>query len=506
MSKLLPDPLRISISRSSKIPASDKLGRINHLVVALPPSPGKATWDALPHGKTLAALAARLKGGNGGLLGTHLPNKPRTGVTLGYVKDASRAHACQAEARKLAARALAEDPESVGIIVAGLDEARTARLQDALVAALLAAAFPMPAEKKTPPPGSRLARLKVYAPAPGLDLDRVEAVAEGNNLARWLTALPPNRLDAAAYRKAVMALAKREGWKARFLDERVLAKEGAGAFLAVAQGNAARDAGIVHLQYRPEGGGDPPAVALVGKGICFDTGGTNLKPFKSMLDMHEDMQGSAVALGSLLALTRCGYQRPVDCWLALTENRIAPNAYKSRDIVTAANGVTIEVIHTDAEGRMVLADTLVLACRAKPRLLVDYATLTGACVSALTTRYSGVFSNRPQLYPALVEAGADCGERVWPFPMDADFDEDIESKAADIAQCATDNDGDHILAARFLGRFVADAVDWVHLDLSAGHRKGGLGVVPTPVTGFGVRYTVALLTGDNGLPRDGEPS
>jgi len=211
------------------------------------------------------------------------------------------------------------------------------------------------------------------------------------------------------------------------------------------------------------------------------------------------MEGSAVALGTLLSLTRLGYRHPVDCWLAVTENRIGPSAYKSRDVVSAANGVTIEVIHTDAEGRMVLADTLALASSESPTMIVDYATLTGACVYALASRYSGVFSNRTDLYPLLVAAGRESGERVWGFPMDEDFEEPIESKVADIAQCAVNSEGDHIMAARFLQRFVGEDIPWVHVDLAAGHHKGGLGLIPTAVTGFGVRLTLTLLL-DRDLP------
>jgi leucyl aminopeptidase len=125
--------------------------------------------------------------------------------------------------------------------------------------------------------------------------------------------------------------------------------------------------------------------------------------------------------------------------------------------------------------------------------------LTGACVAALTPRYSGVFSNRPALVEAAVAAGRTSGERVWPFPMDEDFDEVLESSVADVLQCAVDNDGDHILAARFLKRFVPEDTDWLHVDLSAGHHKGGLGLVPTAQTGFGVRLTLRLLL-DVGVP------
>src|SRR5690606_26591652 len=155
----------------------------------------------------------------------------------------------------------------------------------------------------------------------------------------------------------------------------------------------------------------------------FDTGGTNLKPFKGMLDMHTDMQGSAVALGALLALAELGVPYSADAWLALSENRISATAYKPQDVVRAANGTTIQVIHTDAEGRMALADTLALATREQPRLVIDFATLTGACIAALTERYAGVFSNRFAANELARAAGAASGERVWPFPLDPDFDE-----------------------------------------------------------------------------------
>jgi leucyl aminopeptidase len=141
---------------------------------------------------------------------------------------------------------------------------------------------------------------------------------------------------------------------------------------------------------------------------------------------------------------------------------------------------------------MVLADTLALAARTRPRLTIDFATLTGACVHALTERYSGVFTNRAELAESLVAAGRASGERVWNFPMDEDFDSDLDSKVADIVQCAVEGRGDHILAARFLQRFIGD-LPWVHVDLSAATRRGGLGHVGTEITGFGVRWTLEVL-------------
>jgi leucyl aminopeptidase/proline iminopeptidase len=327
----------------------------------------------------------------------------------------------------------------------------------------------------------------------GLDPLAIAAEAEGNQLARWLAMLPPNELDAAGYRRVLRELAAREGWGFRFYDERRLRGLGAGAFLAVSRGNDHRASGIVRLRYRPRGRARR-RIGLVGKGICFDTGGVNLKTHRSMYLMHGDMQGSAVAVGTLLALTRRRMPIEVDCWLAITENQIGPRAYRPQEVVRAANGVTIQVVHSDAEGRMVLADALALAAREKPALLLDFATLTGACVNALTERYSGAFTNRPGLHDDLQRVGRSSGERVWCFPMDEDFDTDLESPIADVLQCALEGKGDHILAARFLNRFVPESLPWVHLDLAASDRKGGLAHVPTEFTGFGVRYASRLLT------------
>jgi leucyl aminopeptidase len=283
-----------------------------------------------------------------------------------------------------------------------------------------------------------------------------------------------------------------------WLGEPALRRAGANAFLAVAAGNERPVAGIAHLQYRPRrrargAGRRAPDLALIGKGILFDTGGINLKPHRSMLDMHTDMGGSAVALATLIALARLRAPLAADAWLAITENNIGPRAYRPQEVVRAANGLTIQVIHTDAEGRMALADTLALAARTKPRLMLDFATLTGACVYSLTERMSGVFTNRPALEPKLIAAGRESGERVWTFPFDSDFDSDLESKVADLLQCATEGKGDHILAARFLSRFVPQEIPWAHLDLSSATRAGGLGHINTEVTGFGVRYALELI-------------
>ncbi len=150
---------------------------------------------------------------------------------------------------------------------------------------------------------------------------------------------------------------------------------------------------------------------------------------------------------------------------------------------------------------MALADTLVFASRDNPGLIVDYATLTGACVNAVTTRYSGIFTNRPDWHPVLKRAGRESGERVWPFPVDDEFLSEIKSDIADLKQCSPNGGGDHILAAVFLNEFVENDVPWVHIDLSAGGRKGGLANIPTEITGFGVRYTMNLILDQHALDK-----
>jgi leucyl aminopeptidase len=183
----------------------------------------------------------------------------------------------------------------------------------------------------------------------------------------------------------------------------------------------------------------------------------------------------------------------IDCWLAIAQNHISPAAYKQNDIVTALNGMSIEIVHTDAEGRMVLADTLTLASRQKPDFIIDFATLTGSMITALGDRMSGVISNRSELACKAISAGNKSGERIVAFPYEEDFDSDLDSDVADIKQCSLEGGGDHIHAARFLGKFIENDVAWLHTDLSSANRKGGLGAIETDTNGFGVGFGIEML-------------
>jgi leucyl aminopeptidase len=455
-----------------------------HLLYLLPA--GKTLPADLPHRELWLKLLKRKNVKAGELVkaphAADLPDGSRASLAM---LDASKPGFEQLTAlRKATMLLLDETPKSLAIVPLGVDDAA---LADALYVALVNS-VPLPQQKKKMP--TALKEITLSRRPAGTNF--CVAQARANLLARELTALPPNRLDPPRYRERLRALAKEKKFAIEEYDFRKLKKMGAGAFCAVAQGSdgAGGGAAIVHLSWQPKQAAK--TVALVGKGICYDTGGHNLKPAKYMAGMHEDMNGSAVALAILCAAAELKLPVRIDCWLAIAKNHLSPAAYAQGDIVTALDGTTIEVVHTDAEGRMVLADALALAARGKPELMMDFATLTGSMTCALGTRYSGVFASSDKLAALAVAAGRQSGERVCVFPQDADYEPALDSKVADIKQCTLDGDADHILATRFLGRF-AGKTPWIHMDLSAANCGGGLGAVATDLTGFGVGWGTTLL-------------
>jgi leucyl aminopeptidase len=496
MQETLPDLPVIRCTQSTTKIDSKQLEAIDQLLLILPERIPAALWREIPEGSKLQTLLKKRPADDIPALLSRLGNARQTLLVAGRIAPGAAAFDQLTLARKLVAAATTEKAGCLGIAVLGFAQDEQRALSKAAVAAALAAGFNLPQFKSKAAP-AKIRRIRILGLDGAVDFSRTIAESRGNNLARYLTALPPNILDAVRYAAILKQLAKEQGWQYKRFNTRDLEKMGAGAFLAVAQGNEDDSASIVRLRYRPAKPSAAPALSLVGKGIIFDTGGTNLKPFTSMLDMHHDMQGSAVAVGTLLTISELKLPIAVDTWLAITENRTGPSAYKSQDVVTAANGKTIQTIHTDAEGRMVLADALTFASRDKPKLIVDFATLTGAAISAVTTRYSGVFTNRSDWHPRLKRTGRHCGERVWPFPIGKEFLDDLKSQTADLQQCSVNQPGDHILAASFLAEFIENDTPWVHVDLAASNRKGGLAHVPTEITGFGVRYTMSLLLDDN---------
>jgi leucyl aminopeptidase len=463
-----------------------------HLLVLLPK--GRTLPTDLPQRELLAAVLKRRAMKIDELASSPVSANVANGALVAWAMlDFTKTKfALQTQVRKTMQLLLDEQPAGIAVVVLG-NEVQRRQVAGAAAYAAWVNGAPLPLRKKKADQRKPLQKIALYGCADKKIFGDLKAQAEGNLLCRTLTVLPPNELTPALYRKRIRNLARTNGWRLKEFDLKALRKMGAGAFVAVAQGSHEEDAAIVHLTYK-----HPKAkqtVALVGKGICFDTGGHNLKPARYMHGMHEDMNGSAVALGILQAATTQKLPVNIDCWLAIAQNHIGPKAYKQNDIVKALNGTTIEIMHTDAEGRMVLADTLTLASRAKPNLLVDFATLTGSMHVALGTRYSGVLGNRDALLQQAVQAGQQSGERLCAFPLDDDYESALDSKVADIKQCTLDGEADHILAARFLNRFVENDTPWLHVDLSASRCEGGLGSVAGEVTGFGVGWGLRMLQG-----------
>lgn len=476
-----------------------QLTKYRHVLVVIPSASSLESVSDLPNLKNVTAGLKRRQQKVSELAKTPLPIETVQGglivwVMLDLTTSTFEQHSLLRRALSLL---LAETPEEITIAVSGSEAfcAHAAR-QAVYVAWVNGAALPT---SKTKKPANALQKIRLFG-YQSVDAFAAEhAIAAGNWLCRDLTNTPPNQLTPKLYRDRISQLAKSHDWKLTEYDMKKLRKLGAGAFVAVAQGSMHDDAAIVHLRCRHVDA--KQTIALVGKGICFDTGGHNLKPARYMQGMHEDMNGSAVALGILLAATQLDLPVNLDVWLAIAQNHIGPGAYKQNDVVTALNGTTIEIVHTDAEGRMVLADTLNLAARGKPDVMVDFATLTGTMVAALGVRYSGVLGNRDALLDSAVAAGKASGERLCSFPLDADYEPALDSKIADIKQCTLEGGADHILAARFLKRFVNDT-PWLHMDLSACNCPDGLGAVNTDVTGFGVAWGVKWLLA--GLASDDE--
>lgn len=320
----------------------------------------------------------------------------------------------------------------------------------------------------------------------------LKAVADGVILARNLVSEPPNVLYPQAYADLIKGY-ENLGLKVEVLGEEELKSLGFNALIGVGQGSE-RETKLVVMQWN--GADDPHAqpVALVGKGVTFDTGGISIKPAEGMEDMKWDMGGSATVVGTLVALA--GRKAKVNAVgvVGLVENMPDGNAQRPGDVVKALSGTTIEVINTDAEGRLVLADALWYTQeRFKPQFMIDLATLTGAMIIALGMDYAGVFSNNDELSEKLIEAAKGENENLWRMPLPTQYEKQIDSKIADIRNIGGRPAGS-ITAALFLQRFVNN-VPWVHLDIAptAWTNEQRIPTVPEGGTGFGVRTLNALI-------------
>ncbi|MCI9888830.1 leucyl aminopeptidase [Micrococcales bacterium 31B] len=333
------------------------------------------------------------------------------------------------------------------------------------------------------------------AAAKGMDaqgvLSRAAIIAKHVMLARDLVNTPPNVLSPAEFADRAAAAAKGiSGVKVEVWDESRLAKEGCGGILGVGQGSS-RPPCLVKVSYSPRGANSH--VAIVGKGITFDTGGISLKPAMSMVTMKCDMGGAAAVLGSVLAAAEAGVKTRVTGWLAIAENMPSHTAMRPSDVITIRGGKTVEVLNTDAEGRLVMADALALASEEQPDIVLDIATLTGAQMVAFGRRVAAVMGDLDVVNEVLAGAAA-TGESFWPMPLPEELAAELKSPVADLKNIGSPNGGGMLLAGVFLQNFVGET-PWAHLDIAGPAFNEGkpYGYVTAGGTGMGVRTLLGVV-------------
>lgn len=320
-------------------------------------------------------------------------------------------------------------------------------------------------------------------------------IAAGVFLARDVVTEPPNVLYPASYSEIVREELKGLGVKVTVLGEKEMEKLGMFALLGVGLGSG-KESKMVIMEYYGSSDKKAKPVALIGKGVTFDSGGVSIKPADGMQDMKYDMGGSAAVVGAMRALAGRKAKVNVVGAIGLVENMLGDDAQRPSDIVRSMSGQTIEVLNTDAEGRLVLADVLWYTQKNfNPKIMVDLATLTGACVIALGQHKAGLMSNDDTLAKQIFEAGEEIGERVWRLPLGPEYDKQIDSKIADVQNISNMKGGGTITAGCFLQRFVNEK-KWAHLDIAgmawAGQVK--LSTCPEGATGFGVQLLERLIS------------
>ena len=321
---------------------------------------------------------------------------------------------------------------------------------------------------------------------------RFKALEEGSFLARDLVSEPGNILHPDEYAKRINIL-KKFGLKINIYDEKKLKKLGMNALLGVGQGSI-RGSYLVTIEWNGTKNNSKP-LAFVGKGVCFDTGGYSLKPAKFMEDMTYDMAGSATVVGLMKNLAIRKAKINAVGVVGLVENMVSGNAQRPGDIVKSYSGKTIEVLNTDAEGRLVLADALTFTEKKfKPKFIVDLATLTGAIIVSLGSEYAGLFSNDDKLSKQLLEAGDKVEEKLWRMPLHKNFDKLIDSKNADMQNINYVGGAGSTTAAQFLQRFILNKTPWAHLDIAGmAFSKYGGALNSGGATSYGVRLLNQLI-------------
>lgn len=321
-------------------------------------------------------------------------------------------------------------------------------------------------------------------------VQRAEVVGEAVAFTRDLVNTPPNALAPADLAQAAKDAVADLPVKVKIWDEKALEADGCGGILGVGKGSS-RPPRLVRMSYAPRGA--TAHLALVGKGITFDTGGISIKPAANMDEMKADMSGAAAVIGAMRAIASLGLPIKVTGWVPTAENMPSGTAQRPGDVLTTYSGTTVEVLNTDAEGRLILADALGMAVEETPDLVVDVATLTGAQRIALGSRTAGVMANDDDARSRVTSAAETAGEAMWPMPLPEDLRASLDSATADIANIG-DRLGGMLSAGVFLKEFVPDGQPWVHIDIAgpAYNEKAPYGYTPKGGTGSAVRTFVAL--------------
>ena len=333
------------------------------------------------------------------------------------------------------------------------------------------------------------------AAALGAALERGRIIGEAQNFARDLVNEPGNKLTPAVLAEQAKELASAHALESEILDSAEMNRLGMGALLGVAQGST-RPPFLIVLKYRPKEQKGSGHLALVGKGVTFDTGGVSIKPSDGMEKMKYDMAGAAAVLGAMRAIAQLEPAVPVTAYIPTVENAVGGNAQRPGDIVTTMSGKTVEVLNTDAEGRLILADAITYANRQNVTHIVDAATLTGAIGVALGHYNAGAFTNHQEFLEKLLGASRTAGEKVWQLPMDEEYKEYLKSSVADLPNIGG-RYGGSITAAWFIREF-ADPTPWVHLDIaSTAWLDEGKAWLAKGPSGVAVRTFVELATSWN---------
>ena len=319
------------------------------------------------------------------------------------------------------------------------------------------------------------------------------SIKEGIFLSRDLVSEPPNVLNPKAYAQEIKKLSK-FGLKIKTYDEKELKKLGLNALLGVGKGSS-NETYLVTIEWNGKKNSLKNPLTFVGKGVCFDTGGISLKPAKFMEEMKYDMAGSAVVVGLLKSLALRKAKVNAVGVVGLVENMPGGNAQRPGDIVKSYSGKTIEVLNTDAEGRLVLADALSFTEKKyRPKFIIDLATLTGAIIISLGEEYAGLFSNNDELSKNIFKASENVNEKVWRLPLHKNYDKLMDSNIADVQNINYAGGAGSITAAQFLQRFIINKTPWAHLDIAGlAFSKKAANLNPGGATGFGVQLLNNLI-------------